>query len=107
MPQNLQYSLLTVDIALENEKEALQKAYLESSNLLKGPTGEDDQVPNHEYHLCGVTTKPGVTYIMHSDGSDTNTDEMASPKSRQWWRMEYTSEPRITKQVSYSRRADI
>ena len=92
--------MVDIYLALEREKEALQKAYVGFSDLLKSPTGDNVYVPKHKYHLCGVSTKPGVTYVTHSDSSNTAREGTANTKSRQWWRMEYTSEPRIIKEVS-------
>ena len=93
--------------ALEKQKEALQKAYVGFSDLLKGPAGDNDQSPKHKYHLCGVATKPGVTYVLHNDSSNAAREETASANLRQWWRMEYTSEPKVIKQVSDRRLLDI
>ena len=87
-----------IEIALEREKKALQKAYVEFSTLLKGPREQDGQIPKHEYHLCGVATKPGVTYLLQADrGAKTQENDS---KSWQWWRTEYLNEPKVTKLVS-------
>lgn len=87
-----------IEIALEKEKKTLQEAYVKSSSLLKGPPEEDGQIPNHEYCLCGVATKPGVTYLLRGDRG-TKTKEIGS-ETWQWWRTEYLNEPKMTKLVS-------
>lgn len=86
--------LLTLEIALGDEREKARESLRELSKLYTKPATEAGQPPIHKYTLCGVSTSNHITYVrrraepdliemdLDADGTAKDTD--------QWWKIEYT-----------------
>ena len=88
--------------ALIAEKDRAQKVLNRVSALFKSPELSPEYPPKHRYRLRGVSTKPHITYVPYEPKElvDISTEE--STEGSQWWRLEYTNQPKITKTVRIS-----
>jgi hypothetical protein len=86
--------MLTLEIALSEEREKAREGLRELSKLYTKPATDAGQPPTHKYTLCGVSTSNHITYVrrraepdliemdLDADGTAKDTD--------QWWKIEYS-----------------
>ena len=55
-----------------------------------GQRGQD--ATKHPYHLCGVSTRRDVIYLLHPDPKPDAADADVNADAKQWWRVQYDSE---------------
>lgn len=86
--------LLTLEIALTEEKEKARESLRELSKLYTKPSTEAGQPPTHKYTLCGVSTSNHITYVRRR--AEPNLIEMdldadgTAKDADQWWKIEYS-----------------
>lgn len=77
--------------ALEEEKERIIAQMRETASILTKPaTSANQPSPRHRQFLCGVITKPNITYVLYpGPAKDSDMIDDVDDQGPRWWRLEY------------------